>query len=233
MPDRGDVRGRMAKRARGRRILVAGFVAVLVGLLVWVIGYSPVLSVRQVRVDGTDIVPIADVITAAAVPMGQPLAQIDCNEVAARVTAALPGVASASVSRHWPSTLVIHVTERVIVYQIAVGGGYDWVSKDGVVFHSSSQKQDVLVASVGISDQTLLADVATVVAAIPDSLMPQVQGISASSRDSIKLALDGGRQVVWGSAEQSDLKAEVIVVLLANVPGKVYDISAPSNPAVR
>ena len=38
-------------------------------------------------------------------------------------------------------------------------------------------------------------------------------------------------RVVWGSADQSALKAQVIVPLLQQ-KGTVYDVSAPSNPTV-
>ena len=209
--------------------------ALVVGLglaAYWLIGFSSLLAVRQVQVDGVSLVSADDVRAAAAVPAGQPLARVDEEAVAARVTAALPAVAAVKITRHWPSTLVITVTERVAVYQVSAAGAYNWVSADGVVFHTSADAQPVPSAIVALGDQTLLRDVATVVAALPAELAGHVLWLAAPTRDSISLQLDGDRQVVWGSAEQSDLKAQVIVALL-NVPGHVYDVSAPAHPAVR
>ena len=236
MPDEAgvvlSVRRQQARRRRVRRVVVAGLVALAVLAAVWIVGFSTVLGVRDVQVDGASLVTASDVQTAAAVPSGTPLIRVDQNAVASRVVAALPEVATVTVSRHWPGTVVIHVTERSTVFQVLDGGVYHWISADGIDFHTSQASQSVPTAAVGLDDQQLLADLATVVASLPADLASPVVSVTAETRDSITLTLDDGRQVVWGSADQSALKAQVIVPLL-NVPGKVYDVSAPSNPAVR
>lgn len=233
MPEAGldlSVRRRRSRGRRVRRTIVVVLVALVVVAGVWVVGFSSVLGLSQVRVDGTSLVSADDVIAAAAVPSGTPLIRINPGDVASRVTTALPEVAAATVSRHLPGTLVIHVTERSAVFQVLDGGVYHWISADGTDFHSSPDAQPVPAVLASLSDQQLLADVATVVASLPADL-PPVASIAAGTRDSITLSLGDGRQVVWGSADQSALKAQVIMPLL-NVPGKVYDVSAPSNPAV-
>jgi len=210
---------------------LAALVVVVAAGLVWLVGFSSVLGVNRVQVTGASLVGADQVTAAAAVTPGTPLARVDSKALAARVTAAIPEVASVTVSRHWPNTLVIHVTERAIVYQIQLGGVYQWVDATGTVFHSSDDAQPVPVALIDTSDQQLMADVAAVVSALPADLLPHVQSVSAVTRDSITLSLDDGRQVVWGSADQSALKAQVLAPLL-NVPGTVYNVSAPDNPAV-
>ena len=47
--------------------------------------------------------------------------------------------------------------------------------------------------------------------------------------DQISLVLRDGRTVEWGSAEQSELKAEVLVPLLKR-PAQRYDVSVPGQP---
>jgi len=232
VPAEFRVRQRQARRRRVRRVLVVVVAIALIVAAVWLIVFSPVFSVCRVQVDGASQVSADDVVVAAAVPMGTPLVRVDTDAVAARVIAALPGVESVSVTRHWPGTLVIRITERVAVYQVKVGELFALVSADGTIFDTSSARRSVLVASVDVSNQDLLRDVATVVLAIPPSLGPSVTSVSAGTRDSITLHLNGGRTVVWGGADQSDLKAQVVVPLL-NVPGKVYDVSSPAHPAVR
>ena len=44
--------------------------------------------------------------------------------------------------------------------------------------------------------------------------------------------LGGGVRVIWGSAEQSELKAQILTRLMAG-DHRVYDVSAPSTPTVR
>ena len=45
--------------------------------------------------------------------------------------------------------------------------------------------------------------------------------------------LRDGREVQWGSADESDLKATVLAELLAGQEAKVYDVSVPGQPARR
>ncbi len=41
------------------------------------------------------------------------------------------------------------------------------------------------------------------------------------------------REVLWGSAEESALKAEVVDQLLAAQQASFYDVSVPGNPTYR
>ena len=76
------------------------------------------------------------------------------------------------------------------------------------------------------------AEAAAVVSALPDDLAPRVDHVSVATVDQIELALRDGRTVVWGSAEDSAQKAEVLEVLLGQ-EASVYDVSVPSNPTTR
>ena len=227
-----QVRRQQSRRRRVRRSLLAASIVLVAAGLVWLIGFSTVLGVNKVQVQGTSLVSPDQVTSAAQVVSGTPLARVDGKAIAARVKAAIPEVAAVTVSRHWPSTLVIRVTERVLVYQVLFGGDFHWVDATGTAFHITPDAQPAPVVTLDTGDQKVMADVATVVTALPEDLEPHVQYITATTRDSITLSLDDGRDIFWGSAEQSDLKAKVVVPLL-DFPGTVYDVSAPADPAVR
>jgi len=226
-----QIRRQQSRRRRVRRTLLAVLIALVVVGLVWLVGFSTVLGINRVQVTGASLVSADQVAAAAQLVPGMPLARVDSKALAGRVTAAIPEVASVTVSRHWPNTLVIHVSERVAVYQVLTGGNYQWVDATGDVFHTSPDAQAVPVVTVDTTDQQLVRDVATVVTALPADLSPDVASITAATRDSITLDLNDGRQVIWGSADQSELKAQVIDPLLKQ-PGSVYNVSALANPAV-
>ena len=78
----------------------------------------------------------------------------------------------------------------------------------------------------------MLADVATVVSALPADVVAQTTQVTASTIDHIVIELADGRQIVWGNASLSDEKAALLPVLLAQ-PGTVFDVSAPGHPAIR
>ena len=67
-------------------------------------------------------------------PHGTPLAQVDVDAVRARV-AALPPVGQVQVSRRWPSTLLISLTERTPA-AIPAGKQFDLLDDHGVIFRT-------------------------------------------------------------------------------------------------
>lgn len=234
-----DVTGRRRARAhqvRRRRLkwgaIIAAVLAVVAGLS-WVIWGSPWLMVTNVEVRGSALASTQQVIDAASVPMGTPLASLDTGAIERRITEALPSVATATASRSWPGTVVIDITERRASAAIPLGHQFLWVAADGVVFHrTQAPPEGVLVAEGSITDEGTIASLAQVAAALPPQVRERAKAISAGSRDSITIPLTDGRRVVWGSADDSALKAQVVVPLL-NVKAREYDVSAPTHPTTR
>ena len=219
---------------RRRRWLLAGIAALVVALLAtaaWLVLGSDVLGVRTVAVSGNTITNTDDVRRLAELPTGTPLARVDLEGVATRV-AGLPAVKTVKVAREWPNTVTVQITERSPLFAIETPGGY-WIADDqGVVFKSSADADGLMVASVSNGDPRLIRDLGTVLSALPAGLRSRVDKVGADTVDSIVLYLPGGNRIVWGSADQSPLKAQVVVPLLKQ-QGTVYDVSAPSNPTIR
>jgi cell division protein FtsQ len=229
-----------AARSRERwraRLLRGGAMAALVAVLAtatWVVGYSDLLSADEVRVVGADGPLVEEVTDAAAVPFGQPLARVDTAGIAADVEA-VPDVASATVTRGWPSTVVITVSPRVPVVSLAGEDGWYRVDSEGVIFAPGPAPAPALPVLIAPADADgLAARIAGVGVAdvLPRPVLRQVERIEASSPVDVRLVLGDGRVVVWGSAEQADLKAEVLAVLL-ETPATEYDVSVPERPTLR
>ena len=202
-------------------------------LLVLAAGYlvflSPVLATRQVEVSGTSLLSKEQILDVAAVPLGLPQARQDLGEVEARV-AELPEVASVEARLAWPSTVQISVSERVLVYQRKLDGKVDWVDATGTIFHRTDEPTEgAPVVTTKTTDQRLLADIATVVSHLPEQVRADLDTMSAEAVDQITLKLSGRRKVEWGSADNSELKGEVLAALLAT-DASVYDVSAPLHP---
>lgn len=227
-----DVRARRARRLRRVLVGVLVGVVVLLGVGLWVVRHSSLLDVRRVEVSGTSILSADAVRKAADVTVGRPLARVDVSAVSSRV-AALPPVREVTVSRHWPHTLRIEVTERQVVYQLRGSGQYRWIDRQGVtVATSPTPRKGTVWAVTATTDPRLLRDVATVVASLPPGLRRQVDHVEATGPDSISLRLTKGRTVVWGSADRSDLKAKVAAAIIG-AKGSVYDVSSPEHPTAR
>lgn len=226
------IRRRRGRNRRIRPLLVALVALVIAASVAYLVRFSSLFDVRDVEVSGATLVGSDQVRARAEVPFGVPLASVDSSAVAQRVAGLAP-VARAQVTRTWPHTITIDITQRTPVLQRVDGHDYQWVDDQGVIFHDSTSPAPNLpqVATPSV-DNALLSDVATVIKSLPADLLGRVAGITAVTRDDIVLTLKDHRRIVWGSADSSPLKVQVTLALL-HVRASVYDVSSPANPTSR
>lgn len=215
-----------------RRLLTAVVTLGAAGTGAWLVFSSSVLAVAHVEVVGADVLDPAEVRRAAAVPLGEPLATVALDAVAARVEALAP-VRAVDVSRAWPATVRIAIVEREAVAVVEREDTVRGLDEAGVLFRSyRSTPSGLPVVRVTAGTRTeALAEAAQVVAALPADLAARVEYLTVETVDAISLRLRGGRTVVWGSADASVSKAEVLAVLLRQ-KARVYDVSVPGQPTI-
>ncbi|SFR79040.1 cell division protein FtsQ [Agromyces sp. CF514] len=232
--ERAEVR-RFTVRSRRRR-LAWGVSLGAVGLLVVAVligAYSPIMALRDVRVEGASRVQAADVAAAFEPMLGTPLALVDRASVQEAMSG-FPLIETYQTEAVPPGTLVVRIVERTPVGVIETDDGLALVDAAGVVMdrpESRPEGQPLITVDGGVSGDGFRA-VASVVRALPADVRAQVTAASAETADDVTLQV-GDAKVVWGSAEESGLKADVLAALLAAAPpGSVslYDVSAPTSP---
>jgi cell division protein FtsQ len=226
---------RRRRSVRRRRWLKVGAVIAAVALVagvVWAVVASPLLAVTSVDVVGTHRTTADQVRDAADVPRGQPLARLDLDAVQRRV-AALPGIASVTVTREWPHTVRVTVVERVpSVTRRSADGTWLVLDATGVVVGQTTAQPSGLVwvdLDPATTDTATMTAAVAVAASLPKSLRAKVDRVTANSPDDVRLALVDGHVVRWGNADDAGLKAQVLAALLTR-PARVYDVSAPLAP---
>lgn len=225
-------RRRWTRRLRRWRPWLVG--ATLLGIaafLGWVVLVSSWLGVRTVTVNGVVVTPQQQVTAKAAISPGTPLARVDLAAVQARVDD-IPTVAAATVTRSWPHTVVIRITERKPVAAVSRDGGWWLMDATGVVYLAVPGRDPALpvVELAGSPTPSALRQVASVVGSLPQSLRVRTARVRAASMDAITLLMQDGREVRWGSAHQSGEKAAVAQVLL-RTKARTIDVSVPTHPA--
>ena len=218
---------------RWRRVRIVLLALLLVAALtasVWLVFFSSYVTARTVDITGTRTVGEARIKQAAEVPTGTPLARVDLDAIAARVES-IASVRKVEVARGWPHTVHIAVTERTPVAVIDRGNGLQAMDADGVLFGSYDARPHKLplVRTQPDTPSEALVEAARVVGALPPRVARRVDAVEVGSVDEIELVLANGRRVVWGSAEDSEAKAEVLAVLLKR-PGNQIDVSVPGRP---
>jgi len=226
-----DWRRRRNRRRLAVRVLVPLLVLVLIAAAIYLVGFSSVLAIKTVRISGESNLTSNQIARTAAVPVGAPMARTDIEAIQQRV-AGLRQVESATVTRKWPNTVAISVKERTAVFAVDEGPSELLVDRFGVGFRTAPSAGSLPKALVPARNQQVLKSVGIVVGALPASLQRKVDRIEATTEDSITLQMTDGDTVLWGSDEQSSLKAQVLVPLLKQ-KGSHYDVSAPGTPAVR
>ena len=226
------------RRRRRRRILIAVLVILVAAASVWLVWFSSVLEVRQVRVVGADGARADEVLAAAAVPVGTPLARVDAAGAEQSVRD-LPWVSAVEVRRGWPNEVVLAVEVREPIAVLdptaaptagvdaATGQGPLGIDAAGVVFPVVGELPRRLpkVRAQGAA----LAAATSVVNVLPDDLLKRVVSVTATTMDDIDLHLRSGDVVRWGSSLDSETKAEVLRALLKR-KADMYDVSAPELP---
>ena len=217
----GDRRPRRRRLVRALLIFVG---ALVLGLAVWVVFFSSILAVSGVRVVGADGVQADQVIAAAAVPIGTPLARLDTSGAQAAVLA-LPWVSGVEVRRGWPNEVVLAVTVRQAIASLQ--GSRSAVDSTGAVFETVGALPSGLpvVSAHGAGLEAAMA----VLVSLPADLAQKVVTISSTTRDDVVLNFRSGAIVRWGSADQPQFKAEVLRALLRH-KRDVYDVTAPELP---
>ncbi len=195
--------------------------------------FSPLLSVREVRIDGAGEIPEEQIRELLQVPETGSILRIDTAAMAARV-ASIPKVRSARVQRVLPSTVQVRIEPRTPVLYYDSPEGAHLLDADGLEYAIEPAPIGVpqlVTARPGSADELTRAAVA-VARVLPPALEVQVETIRAVGASEISLTLRDGRTVLWGSSEDGERKSAVVVPLLTQ-PGTVFDVSSPSLVTVK
>ncbi len=238
--ERDEVK-RFTRRTRRRKagwITAAAVIAAMGGLLAFAV-YSPLLALRTVQIEGASRIPPETLVQALDDQVGTPLPLLDLGEVKDKL-AAFPLIQSYSTESRPPDTLVVRVVERTPIASVrASGGGYQLVDPAGVVVERADARPEgfpvIDVGEVGIANARFEA-AAQVLVALPADFLAQVDVVNATTKDDVSLVLTDGKWVVWGSADESDLKAARLPALIKATADRdvaEYDVSSPDNLVVR
>lgn len=208
---------------KGLRIVLAVLVLLALAASGWMVWFSSLLTAESVSVLGVDGVAAQEVKNTASVPLGVPLAQLDTETIADRLST-IGWIDHIEVRRGWPHDVVIAVTPRTA---IATRGDGTVVDAAGVPFTPVEQVPPGL-PTVRADDLGLVAAMGVLVS-LPEDLRSKVVHLKATTRDDVVLTLKSSAVVRWGSTEQAELKAQVTRALLKR-KAKIYDVSAPELP---
>lgn len=215
---------RRRPRRRGRaivfaliKIIVVGgtFASLAYGVAHYVI-YSPRYLVTRVAVEGTNLIPAQDIVTAAGITSGDNLITLNTAEIAERVKK-IPYVHTCEVQRSYPDRVIIKVSERHPGAMVLVNNHAFEIDDECVVLGPLNPLEpyagptvtslpDITAVEIGqrIDSPALLAalEVWKAFSTVPMSQQVKLSEIAASSPDHISMILDDiPFEIIWGRSD--------------------------------
>lgn len=213
---------------------------VAAALFIGIVFFSPLLATRTIKVEGASLLDEATIQQQLKQLEGVPMTQITESEVASLIgnENVLYGV---TLQANPPHELVVQLRERVPVAVVDNEGTFVLVDNEGVQLGTapSVEAAGVPLVSGGLDilGSGAFQTVTTVLAALPTSILSQVSEAKADSASTITLEMVDGTKVVWGTPDESELKAKVLVQLMTSVGAETavetYDVSSPLVPTVK
>lgn len=234
---------RKEKLAEKRRILIKrlGVVfgaLVLIGVVVWLLFFSPLFRYTYAESDVVglsedSIVDVTEVGSVARSHNGEPVLLIDTGALESQIVSAVPEVAEATVTKSPPKSLTIELAEHTPIACIGEGE-CTVVADDGTELRVPEEAKVGLPRVSQIPDEMepaeAIGDILSVLNALSPQIRDTVNHIDIAGNGIITFTLTDGRRVNWGVSDaENDFKAELIEALLAQ-QAWYYDVSVPRSP---
>lgn len=150
---RSDVRTLSVPRPRLGMRLFSFLLSLLLGAAIYFAYNLPQFRVMQAQITGSQLIP-AQELNAALNITGQPIFLLKPAELETRLRLNYPELVSVKVTVSLPNVVSVMVTERRPVVRWEQGGGYTWISEDGVAFRPRGEIAE-LISVVAVSAPTL------------------------------------------------------------------------------
>lgn len=233
--------GRWGRLSRGKRWF-AGIGALVVAAILFfgIVFYSPLLATQTITVQGANL-SNQDTVQKSLEPLkGKPLTRITDKEVQDLIgnDVVVEGV---SIEARPPHELEVTVHERVPVATVKSGDQYILVDKNGVAVGSKKSVDEAGVPLLEGGPDAVKSDSFTsavsALQTLPQSLLSQLNKVEADSPSNIRLDMKDGSQVIWGTSDDSEFKAQVLNSLVKALKDQggasVYDVSSPDHPVTK
>ena len=216
--------------------LIAGVIAAIVAValiaaaVMWTV---PVLKVRNFQVEGVHQLDPTQVEEASGVAKGENLLRVNAREAASGV-AGLDWVDSVTVSRDFPSTLTINVSEHKAVAFVKRDDKPFLIDDKGEEFTSAEPPAGAVEVTGSVdSGSPQTQDAVRAIAALSDDVRNQVAKLEVAGEYSLTFTTKDGRRVFWGASDSNDEDKAHAFATVLKMEGREWNISNPELVTTR
>lgn len=210
---------------RRRAALSIGGCIGIVAVLAAVAPFTPVVPMRGINVHGNHVLTEEYVQQLADIAPDTPMGRVDVRRAAQNI-AADPWVETVTVSRDWPSSVDVEVTEHVAVAFIAQDDGTHLIDSNGVDFLvAEPPPQAIELVGAPVEDAEAMAAVVDIAASISERARNEIAAIDVAPLNHV-LRTNDGRTIVWGASEDNENKSYALEAVL-QMEGREFNITNP------
>ena len=239
-------------RSRFNRLGIAFFVTSILGGLIYVLGWSSLLTIQAVEIKGTnqDNLISAQLLAGRSnLVLGAPLARMNPRHEENLITD-LEWIKAAKVSRNWWTREVqVTVTPKIPIAIFKVAGATSskprYLASDGTDFSSPQSFTNLATISLINNGQNLVAQrriIAGFVANLPPDLIPGLENLEITNKGEVIMTTKLRKpalRINWGSSnspEEIIVKSNVFKDLLELPENKkitYIDLTVANAPIVK
>ena len=238
--------------SRFNRIRIAFFVTSILGGLIYVLGWSSLLTIQAVEIKGTNqgnLISAQLLAGRSNLVLGEPLARINPKHEENLLTD-LEWVKQTEVSRNWWTREVqVLVTPKIPIAIFKIAGAAStnprYLASDGTEFSSPQNFSNLATISLINNGQNLVGQrriIAGFVASLPADLIPGLENLEITKKGEVIMATKLRKpalRINWGSSNSSEeilIKSNVLKDLLDLPENKkitYVDLTVANAPIVK
>ena len=216
----------------------------LIVLLAYVLGWSQLLSLKEIAINGTGQVSVITEEISSVKPsirIGEPLARIDVHAIERAITKST-WIENVRVGRNWLNgKLTIAVVEKKpVASYLLPDSSMGYFDAKGEDFTSPLSYSGVPIINLYSTSISAKQSIANLLTALPGSFLENAQSFAVKSANDLEMtvALSKKRtiRIIWGDSSDLSLKIQVYEKLLAmkeNSQSKIFNLSDPLSPITK
>ena len=230
--------------------LFSFLLAVVFGAALYLVFNLPQLRVTQAQITGVQILPLAEVNSVLNVA-GRPIFLLTPEDLETRLRLHYPELISVQVAVTLPNIVSVNITERRPVIRWEQGGGYTWISEDGVAFRPRGEASGLIsvAALSGPNVEASGGDALTPAPFISAEMVQALKGLAGHVPPNTPILYDPGFGFGWNdprgwrvsfgtSARDVELKIRVYEAMVSSLTQRgiqpmLINVTYPTAPYYR
>ncbi|MBO8136629.1 MAG: FtsQ-type POTRA domain-containing protein [Desulfotomaculum sp.] len=213
---------------------------------VYVLLQSPVFNVKKIEIIGREKIPREKIIELSGVVLGSNIFKLDLHSGEKKISL-LPAVKNVEITRRFPSTIVITVTERRPVALLPVEEGFAELDREGIFLRKAEFIQSSFPVITGgdvpgvkpgqkVRNNAVITAL-TVIDKLPAQLTKQLSEVHVDTKNEVTIYTINGIQGRMGMPENIRQKGSVFLKVLEQIGEEqkieYIDLTSCKSPVVK